>query len=431
MPATTAEKTESSYRKLCALLRKDLDFGSSDSGYASHAVHPFAAKFPPQIPHLFIEELTHSGDSVLDPMAGSGTTLVEALLLRREAFGFDIDPLAVRLCTVKTTWLDPQELERIGLEIIERASSTNSSGRLARADLEDRFDEETRGFLDYWFLRSTQIELLSLILAIEEVTEPPERDFFELVFSSAIIAKTGGVSLARDLAHSRPHRDLGKKPRNAILEFRLRLAKVLRKFHSLPKRVKRVFVAERSAKDIPLPANSIDLIVTSPPYANAIDYMRAHKFSLVWFGHGTGVLKVLRGRYIGSERIDPKCFGNLPPRSAAAVQTLERADAGKARVLRKYMLEMKQVLSEMNRVLRPGKAAVIVVGPSVMRGIEILTHEYVAEIGENVGFRLAGVQKRRIDRDRRMLPVSFGRNGNSMIEQRMHEEFVVGLVKTQ
>jgi hypothetical protein len=64
-----------------------------------------------------------------------------------------------------------------------------------------------------------------------------------------------------------------------------------------------------------------------------------------------------------------------------------------------------------------------------MRGLEILTHEYLAEIGEAIGFRVAGIQKRKIDRDRRMLPVSFGRNGDSMIEQRMHEEFVVGLVK--
>ncbi len=431
MPVSTLETSENAYRKLSALLRKNLDFSSSDSGYASHSIHPFAAKFPPQIPRLFIEELTVSGDSVLDPMAGSGTTIVEAVLLKREAFGFDIDPLALRLCTVKTTWLDPQELEKKGLEIIEGASTTGNSERSLRRELEARFDIETREFLDYWFLRETQLELLSLIITIEKTTEFPVRDFFELVFSSAIIAKTGGVSLARDLAHSRPHRDLEKKPRNAITEFRLRLAKVLKKFQSLPQRTKRVFVAERNAKDVPLPTESIDLIVTSPPYANAIDYMRAHKFSLVWFGHTTGALSDLRGRYIGSERFDPRYSQDLAPKAQEAVKNLEQKDASKARVLRKYLLEMKQVISEMNRVLKPGKAAVIVVGPSTMRGLEVATHEYLAEIGESLGFRVAGIQKRKIDRDRRMLPISFGRNGDSTIEQRMHEEFVVGLVKGQ
>lgn len=429
LPTPTADRTESAYRELSALLRKDLDFGTSDSGYASHAVHPFAAKFPPQIPRLFIEELTESGDSVLDPMAGSGTTVVEALLLRREAFGFDIDPLAVRLCTVKTTWLDPRELEEKGLEIIEGALARCDSVRSLQHELEIRFDKETLGFLSYWFLPTTQLELLSLILTIERTTEAPVRDFFELVFSSSIIAKTGGVSLARDLAHSRPHRDLEKKPRNAITEFQIRLAKVLKKFQSLPQRTKRVFVTERSAKDLPLPTDSIDLIVTSPPYANAIDYMRAHKFSLVWFGHPTRALSALRARYIGSERSDPHFNGDLPRKGNAAVHRLEQADPGKARVLAKYLFEMKEVISEMNRVLKPGKAAVIVVGPSLMRGVPILTHEYLAEIGESLGFRVAGIQRRNIDRDRRMLPVSFGRNGDSMIEQRMHEEFVIGLVK--
>lgn len=429
LPAPRVESTATAYEKLATLLRKDLDFDSADSAYASHGIHPFAAKFPPQIPRLFIEELTESGDSVLDPMAGSGTTIVEALMLRREAFGFDIDPLAVRLCRVKTNWLDPRGLETIGLAIIQSAHrARNAEGSLNR-ELKARFDEVTRDFLDYWFLKETQLELLSLILSIEETTDPLIRDFFELVFSSAIIAKTGGVSLARDLAHSRPHRDLKKKPRNAITEFQLRLGKVLKKFHSLPQRVKRVFVAERDAKDVPLPSNSIDLIVTSPPYANAIDYMRAHKFSLVWFGHSISALSSLRSCYIGSEKVSANCSGDLPDKVETAILKLERKDKNKSKVLRKYLVEMMEVLSEMHRVLKPGKPAVVVVGPSTMRGMEILTHEYLAEIGEGVGFQVAGIQKRCIDRDRRMLPVSFGGSGDSVIEQRMHEEFAVGLVK--
>jgi hypothetical protein len=71
LPALIEEKAQSTYNKLVDLLRRDLDFGSSDSVYVSHGVHPFAAKFPPQIPHLFIEELTEVGDSMLDSMLTS------------------------------------------------------------------------------------------------------------------------------------------------------------------------------------------------------------------------------------------------------------------------------------------------------------------------------------------------------------------------
>ena len=429
LPALSAVTSESTFQKLALLLRRNLDFGSHDSAYASHAIHPFSAKFPPQIPRLFIEELTESGDSILDPMAGSGTAIVEALILRREAFGFDIDPLAVRLCTVKTKWLNPTELEKAGIEIIQGANRILGVKAQLRKDLENRFDTETKKFIDYWFLPETQLELLALIRTIQDSTEYPFRDFFELVFSSAIIAKTGGVSLARDLAHSRPHRDEKKKPRNAILEFQLRLAKTLKRFQNLPQGIKRVIIGQRTAKELPLPSNSIDLVITSPPYANAIDYMRAHKFSLVWFGHPIGTLSELRGRYIGSERRADSSSDTLPPRTETAVKQLEQRDSDKARIVSKYLSEMEEVLTEMHRVLRVGKPAIIVVGPSLMRGFEVRTHDYLAEIGESIGFRVAGIQKRQIARDRRMLPVSFGRNGDSMIEQRIHEEFVVGLVK--
>ncbi len=429
LPALTAETIAGTTRKLGTLLRRNLNFESSDSGYASHGIHPFAAKFPPQIPRLFIEELTRSGDTVLDPMAGSGTTIVESLLLRREAFGFDIDPLAIRLCKVKTTWLSIDELQKSGIQIIAAAKRHGSDRETTEAKLNSRFDSETQEFLNYWFLPRTQLELMALISAIEQAVDSPVRDFFELVFSSTIIAKSGGVSLARDLAHSRPHRDDEKKPKNAISEFELRLAKVLRKFHALPLGVKRVFVLERNAKDLPIPSDSIDLVVTSPPYANAIDYMRAHKFSLVWLGHRISELSNLRGRYIGSEKTNGTAWERFPEKADAYCGALEGKDKGKGRVLRKYLMEMKQVLMEMRRVLRTGKAAVLVVGPSVMRGMEIPTHELLAEVAEDVGFDIAGIRKREIDRGRRMLPTSFGRNGNSMIEQRMHKEFVIGLVK--
>lgn len=69
------------------LLKQDLTFKGEKTAYATHHLHAFAAKFPPQLPRLFIHELTHPGEWVLDPMAGSGTALVEAVLAGRNAEG--------------------------------------------------------------------------------------------------------------------------------------------------------------------------------------------------------------------------------------------------------------------------------------------------------------------------------------------------------
>ena len=81
-------------------LGADLDFHGTDGKYASHGWHPFPAKFPPQLPQFFIEHLSDVEDVVLDPMLGSGTTLVEAMRLgrrvRRKSVGFDLAGIGVR-----------------------------------------------------------------------------------------------------------------------------------------------------------------------------------------------------------------------------------------------------------------------------------------------------------------------------------------------
>jgi len=100
--------------KLVSLLSSDLDFHSSSSREFTHDLHAFPAKFPPQLPRKFIDGLTQPGDVVLDPMVGSGTTLLEAVLAGRCAVGFDIDPLALRLCNAKTTSVAPLDAAQIG-----------------------------------------------------------------------------------------------------------------------------------------------------------------------------------------------------------------------------------------------------------------------------------------------------------------------------
>ena len=108
----------SSRRLLSKLLSTDLDFHGDASNYASHALHAFAAKFPPQLPRVFIEGLTQKGETVMDPMMGSGTAIVEAFLCGRRAVGFDIDPLALMICRVKTHPVDLLEATWAGKRVV-------------------------------------------------------------------------------------------------------------------------------------------------------------------------------------------------------------------------------------------------------------------------------------------------------------------------
>jgi hypothetical protein len=108
-------------RSLANLLSTDLDFHQDPSNYASHALHAFAAKFPPQLPRVFIEGLTPKGETVMDPMMGSGTAIVEAFLCGRRAVGLDIDPLALMICRVKTHPVDLLEAAWAGKRVVSSA----------------------------------------------------------------------------------------------------------------------------------------------------------------------------------------------------------------------------------------------------------------------------------------------------------------------
>ncbi|MBI4498739.1 MAG: site-specific DNA-methyltransferase [Chloroflexi bacterium] len=419
----------STRERLAALLQGALDFHGEDSSYASHDLHAFAAKFPPQLPRAFIRGLTQPGDVVLDPMMGSGTALVEALLEGRHAIGLDIDPLALRLGQVKTARWEVAPLREAGHRALARAGALLASDAAVEQALAQRFDQRTRAFLDYWFFPSTQRELMALLLAIEESDNVPCRHFLELTFSSIIVTKSGGVARARDLAHSRPHRVETKIPRNALEQFSLRLRKNLTSIAQFQARSATGAILAGDARRLPLQDSSIHLIVTSPPYANAIDYMRAHKFSLVWLGASMTTLSELRAAYLGSERTQKTHQAALPDGPEEIIAHLAACDAKKAAILRKYFVEMKVVLDEMYRVLRHDAPAVVVVGTSTMRGIDVQTHSCLADIATYVGFDVVGVAQRRLDRNKRMMPARFGKQTDSIIEQRMHEEYVIGLLK--
>jgi len=64
-----------------------------------------------------------------------------------------------------------------------------------------------------------------------------------------------------------------------------------------------------------------------------------------------------------------------------------------------------------------------------MRGLDVETHLCLADISEQVGFDVVNVARRILDRNKRMMPARFGRKSDSMIEQRMHDEYVIGLMK--
>lgn len=426
------------HERLAELLAGNLAFQSPvREAHQLHALHPFAARFPHGLADHFISGLTQLGGTVLDPMCGSGITLLEGWLAGRSVVGVDLDPLARRQSAARTTALDSKSVNAAGTATLQRAIDLHSGGSHPADPLglvRGTMDDATRKFLDYWFFPETQQELAALTLAIRAEPEPRLRNLLEVVFSSIIVTKSGGVSRARDLAHTRPHRVADKQARSALRQFEILMNRAVDAYAAIDSaKVGDSRVMAGDSRRMPLRSGSVDLIVTSPPYANALDYMRAHKFSLAWLGDPIPRLSSLRGQYIGAEHqrggVDSNAM--LPASVKSVVYELGEKDAPKSRVLRRYFVDMQAAIGEMARVLRPGAAAIVVVGPSVMRGIMIPTHQCLADIATAVGLDVVAVVSRNLDRDRRMMPARRGSRAEtaSGIELRQYTEYVIGVVK--
>jgi DNA modification methylase len=186
-------------------------------------------------------------------------------------------------------------------------------------------------------------------------------------------------------------------------------------------------VARSDARQLPLGPECIDAIVTSPPYASAVDYVRAHKFALNWMGYEIGDLGRLRREFLGAEIIGDT-DASLEGSARETVDRIAEVDSRRSRHIGRYFQDLARVLRECYRVLRPGRAAVWVVGPSTVRGVLVDTPKVLVDLGCAAGFRLGGVKERKIDRDRRLLPQGRHTQGEG-IEARVHREAVIGFLK--
>ncbi len=411
----------------------DLDFSASGHLYATHAIHAFAARCPPPLVRWAIERFTKSGEVVLDPMVGSGTTMVEAVLAGREAWGADIDPLARLIAQVKSTPVDAGALAEAAEEV---------QLILKTAGLDDGWRPTIPQF-ERWFRSDVAADLGAIRVAISRVEATTAiKAILWVAFSSLIVARTS-VANARDLVHSRHHYRSWDDNPNAIRRFEAKLRhfqKVFKGFSDL--------VAE-GAKDVPSPqivghdarnldvrSSSAQLVFTSPPYGSALDYTRAHMFAVAWMPEVLGTdptaYRVLGRSYVGSERApmsDTGSANTAPPKLGLDETDRIIASLGdhreRAWIVHRYFRDMKLVLAEAFRVVKPGGHVVLVVCPSNVRRVEIPTPDLLAETISSLEIvdgapEVLALHQRTLHERRRVMPYL-----ESAFGARMRTEYVL------
>ena len=299
---------------------------------------------------------------------------------------------------------------------------------LRRHKLPWQQDAETQKFISYWFGETQRKDLTRLAVALlhrREATHLSAQQLaainvLSVAFSRIIVTKEQSASLARDTSHSRPHRVTTNSDYDVFEGFERSVSQTRKRLVDAP--APSLAKVERGdARKLCLVEDSIDAVVTSPPYLNAIDYLRGHRMSLVWLGHSIPELRDIRSSAIGAERSPDQSSNieiNRVEHSMCDFGSLESRFRG---MIQRYAQDLCKMTAQVARVLKPGGHATYVVGNSCLRGVFIRNSDGVIKAAELAGMKLIALNERELPSSSRYLPVTIV----GSLSKRMRTESVI------
>ncbi len=377
------------------------------------AVHPFPARMAPEVVDEAVAALP-SGATVLDPMCGSGTVIRLAAERGLPSIGTDLDPLAV---VISECWASPpatHELLHDAEMVVRRARAVRDEG----IDSPPWHDDRTREFAQYWFAEPQRLDLTAFAIALRQ-SPKSTHPALQTALSRTIIKKEHGASLARDVSRSRPHRVTTTNDYSVFDGFNRSVRFIAQRLSArVLRHPAQVFNSDaRCLANVP--DESIDCVITSPPYLNAIDYMRGHRLSLIWFGFSMDETSTVRSRTVGAERAGN---GHLDIARYVNEQEGNKLDNRQRGWVQRYLLDANEIVASLSRVTRSSNAKVVmVIGNSTIRGVRVDNAGIYAEALRGSGFQV-NTRGRLIPTANRSLPL--GPPG-SPLAARMREEVIL------
>lgn len=262
--------------------------------YDNKSMHPFncrkyysyPATFIPEIPYALIEILSKKGNTVVDPFGGIGTTFMQALILERKPFSFDINPIASDVCNTLYKLMDPElNTKDISTHLLNICNEYDEAYSYTKNISEQRVN------LGSWYHKSTFNELAFLCQTFDDMHVSTVRDVMELVLTSILVPLSGQTKGWAYIADNVKPKDSELKDKKLIEKFKNTLTVLLhdieeykeslsdtyRSFYENIKHTPRVI--EDSITCRHLPEGTVDLIITSPPYPRMIDYIKSQRLS--------------------------------------------------------------------------------------------------------------------------------------------------------
>jgi len=361
----------------------DWSFEEARLGGDVHALHPYPAKFIPELPRRLIRLLSRPGELVVDPFSGGGTSGVEALALGRDFLGIDANPVGNAAGRAKT-----RQLGEDGIAALRECEAAVMA--MGPEDLRNRTPSWLPSIpnLEKWYDDEVFAALGVLRDLVTEVPQPEARDLALIAFVQAAAKLSFQDSETRYVSRPREIEAI-EAPRLLLAELR-RVRRIAESLEVAAATARFVDGDARDPDSFPVEPDSAGLVVTSPPYPNTFDYHLYHRFRLFWLGE------------------DPSALRRMEIGSHLRNQSIEDPIAS-------YLEDMEKVLANCLRVLAPGRCAVLVVGDGLFKGEVFATAPALAERAEELGYDHVATIDRPLPAHRR----SVTKPGRRLLEEQL------------
>lgn len=420
------EKAPEKNEKYSRRIDYSWDFRGERTKSYTHGIHTYPAMFIPQVARRLLETYSKKGDTICDIFCGSGTALVESRLLGRNAYGIDLNPLAIFLAKAKTTPINPKTITSEYYSLLDRVN------RIKDEDIkEPQFNN-----LDFWFKPKVIVDLARIKKAILEIQDENIKNFFLVGFSEIVRqssnTKNGEFKLVR-----RKGEKLESHNPNVLELFKkkigINIQGITDFYRDVDKKTWVKIIHGDSSKSNGIKNNSIDCIITSPPYGDSrttVAYGQFSRLSAQWIdifedpNDASGVdNELLGGR--SSRNLDHALDSFY---LKDALDKIQKKDERRARDVLSFYVGLNDCISRAFEILKPGKYFCLVIGNRLVKQVRIQTDFIIAELGEKMGFTCEDIFVRNIP-GKRMPIKNSPTNIVGALEETMTKESIVVLRK--
>jgi len=397
------------------------DRGLSDTGFTKNRQEPvhrwvpwiagFSSAFVKDV--LSRERKSRARLTVLDPFAGVGTTLIEAIRCGCDAMGFEINPYAALACQVKIEafYRDPEEIRKLCKRFVRTLRNrVNNSAREPRSIVPPGF--KTR---DPFFSPEVERHVLFVKDCMAEETQPWARHLIAMALGSVLVGVSNysyEPSLGRRISAGKPeirYADLPSILERKLLDMAADIELLQQEMAGQDLSEAQIY-SESFMETAPVRVKegSVDVLITSPPYLNNYHYVRNTRPQMYWLDfvqESSDLTRMERksfGKFWQTVRSNgsiPLSFSCLPIEKKLQELRTIRSERGPyggpgwANYAATYFNDCSHFCEIAAKLMVNDGLAVVVIGNNILQGIEFKTDEFFAEIAQGYGFAIEGLHR--------------------------------------